>query len=144
MFLFFVVVFFFCCFLLFNFQDRTHGIWKFPGQGSNWSCSCQPTETQDPSHVCDLHHSSQQRRIPNSLIKDRDRNPHPQLDSFLLCHNGNSGFHLLLKNFYFFFILRIILMGIEFWVDSFVFFPFSTVEMSFCCFLVCIVSNENN
>ena len=24
------------------FFSCTHGIWKFPGQGLNWSCSCQP------------------------------------------------------------------------------------------------------
>jgi len=30
-------------FFLFFFHDLTCGIWKFPGQGSNWSCSCQPT-----------------------------------------------------------------------------------------------------
>ena len=27
----------------FPFECHTCGIWKFPGQGSNWSCSCQPT-----------------------------------------------------------------------------------------------------
>ena len=27
---------------LFVFQGRTGGIWKFPGQGSDWSCSCWP------------------------------------------------------------------------------------------------------
>ena len=32
---------FFC--LFFAFLGRTHGIWKFPGQGSKWSCSCWPT-----------------------------------------------------------------------------------------------------
>ena len=30
------------------------------------------TETQDPSHVCDLHHSSQQCWIPNPQSKARD------------------------------------------------------------------------
>ena len=25
------------------FQGCTHGIWRFPGQGSNWSYSCWPT-----------------------------------------------------------------------------------------------------
>ena len=28
---------------LFNFQCCTHGMWKFPGQGLNWSNSCWPT-----------------------------------------------------------------------------------------------------
>ena len=30
------------------------------------------TATQDLSHICDLHHSSQQRRILNPLSKARD------------------------------------------------------------------------
>jgi len=30
------------------------------------------TATQDPSHVCDLHHSSQQCQILNPLSKARD------------------------------------------------------------------------
>ena len=29
--------------LSFSFYSYSHGIWKFPGYGSNWSCSCQPT-----------------------------------------------------------------------------------------------------
>ena len=29
--------------------------------------------TQDPSHVCDLHYSSQQRQILNLLSEDIDR-----------------------------------------------------------------------
>ena len=29
---------------IFNFfQSHTCSIWRFPGQGSNWSCTCQPT-----------------------------------------------------------------------------------------------------
>ena len=31
------------------------------------------TTTLDPSHVCDLHHSSWQRWIPNPVIEARDR-----------------------------------------------------------------------
>ena len=30
--------------LFFTFQGRTHGVWRFPGQGLN------------QSHICDLHH----------------------------------------------------------------------------------------
>ena len=33
----------------------------------------QPQPTQDPSHVCNLHHSSQQRQILNSLSEARDQ-----------------------------------------------------------------------
>ena len=31
------------------------------------------TAMQDPSHLCDLHHSSRQCRILNPLIEARDR-----------------------------------------------------------------------
>ena len=31
------------------------------------------TSTQDPSLICNLHHSSQQRQIPNPLSEARDR-----------------------------------------------------------------------
>ena len=33
----------------------------------------QTTATQDPSHVCDLYHSSQQHWIPDLLNEARDR-----------------------------------------------------------------------
>ena len=47
---------------------------EFPGQGSNQSYSCQPIPQPhqwDLSCVCDLHHSSQQHWIPESLIEAR-------------------------------------------------------------------------
>ena len=28
--------------LFLSFQGHTHGLWRFPGQESNWSCSCRP------------------------------------------------------------------------------------------------------
>ena len=31
------------------------------------------TATTDPSHICDLHHSSQQHQIPNPLSEARDQ-----------------------------------------------------------------------
>ena len=50
--------FFLCSFVsyfillsLLSFQGHTHGIWQFPGQGSNRSCSCQPTSL---SHKCQI------------------------------------------------------------------------------------------
>ena len=51
-------------------------LWKFPGQGSNQSYSCQPMPqpaTWDPSCICNLHHSSWQYWIPNPLSEARDR-----------------------------------------------------------------------
>ena len=35
------------------------------------------TAARDPSRICDLHHSSRQHRILNSLSKARFSNPHP-------------------------------------------------------------------
>ena len=48
---------FVCLFL--SLKGHTHGIWRFPSQGSNWICShTTATATRDPSHVCGLHHSN--------------------------------------------------------------------------------------
>lgn len=33
------------------FYSRTCSIWKFPCQGSNWSCCCQPTPQPQPWHL---------------------------------------------------------------------------------------------
>ena len=41
--------------------------------------------TPDPSHVCDLHHSPQQHRIPNPLTKARDRT-HILMDTSWVCY----------------------------------------------------------
>ena len=53
--LFFLLLFFFFFFFFFlAFQGRTHGIWKFPGWGSNRSYSCQPQplrEARDQTYV---------------------------------------------------------------------------------------------
>ena len=46
------------------------------------------TATQDPSHVCDLHHSLQQHWILDSLSEARDRT-HILMDN-RMSHNRNS------------------------------------------------------
>ena len=51
------------------------------------------TEPRDPSHVCDLHHSSRQRRILNPLSEAGDGSPIlMDTSQFLLSlgHNRNS------------------------------------------------------
>ena len=78
-------------FSLFYFarQGCACSIWRFLGQGLDWSYSClttpQPQQHQvDPSCFCDLHHSSRQHQIIY---------PHPHgywLDLFLLSYKGNS------------------------------------------------------
>ena len=42
------------------------------------------TAMPDPSHVCDLHHSSWQRQILNSLSEARDRT-HVLMDANWVC-----------------------------------------------------------
>ena len=52
-------------------------MWKFPGYGSNQSCSCRPTPQPEQHRiqaaVCDLHHSSWQCWILNPLSEARDQ-----------------------------------------------------------------------
>ena len=60
------------------------------------------TETQNPSLICELHHSSQQRRIPNPLGKAGDRTCgllDPSQDCSPLSHEGNFLTFRVLKNF---------------------------------------------
>ena len=50
------------------------------------------TATPDLSHICNLHHSSQQRRILNPLSEARDRTC-ILMDTSQICllsHDGNS------------------------------------------------------
>ena len=59
------------------------------------------TAMLDLSHVCDLHHSSRQRRILNPLSEARDR-IHILMDTswvrYLLSHDGNSAKTVNLKS----------------------------------------------
>ena len=41
---------------------------------------------QDPSHVCDLHHSTRQRRILNPLNEARDQT-HVLVDTSRVCYH---------------------------------------------------------
>ena len=63
--------------VFFWWGGHTHGIWKFPGEGSKSELELlaytQLTAMQDPSHVCDLHHSSRQCRILNPLNEASDQ-----------------------------------------------------------------------
>ena len=51
------------------------------------------TETQDPSHICDLYHSSRQCQILNPLSQGSNRQPHvPWLALFpLRCDRNSQG-----------------------------------------------------
>ena len=47
------------------------------------------TATRDPSHNCNLHHSSWQHRIPSPLSEARDRTP-ILMDTSLICFHGST------------------------------------------------------
>ena len=49
------------------------------------------TATWDPSHVCDLHHSSRQRRIPNPLSEARDRTCNLMVPGRIRCRCTTTG-----------------------------------------------------
>ena len=48
------------------------------------------TATRNPSHICDLHHSSEQHWIPNRVIEARDQICILVDPSRVYFHNGNS------------------------------------------------------
>ena len=49
------------------------------------------TATQDPSHVCHLHHSSEQCQILNSLIEARDQTHNLVVPSQIFSHCTTTG-----------------------------------------------------
>ena len=63
-------------FLSFPFYRHTCGIWKFLGEGLNWSCSYRSTTTAtamwDLSCICDLYRRWQPHQILNPLSNARD------------------------------------------------------------------------
>ena len=54
------LIWFFVC-LFVCFKGRRCSIWRFPGQGSNWSYSCRPTPHH--SNTRSLPHSEPQREL---------------------------------------------------------------------------------
>ena len=78
-------------FLLFCFLAYTCGIWKFPGEGSKWSYSCRLPRPQ----IRGIQATSviYTTLDPRPTERGQGSNLHPygyRLESFLLCHNGNS------------------------------------------------------
>ena len=56
------------------------------------------TATWDPSHICELHHSSWQCQILNPLSKARDQTCNLMVPSHICfppCHDGNSSISFL-------------------------------------------------
>ena len=93
-----IPLFFFFCFLgthLQHVEDPSLGV-KLELQLLGYTTA---TATQDPSHVCDLQHSSQPCQILNPMSEARDQ-AHILMDTNQVCnllsHNGNSKiYHIL-------------------------------------------------
>ena len=61
-------------FLVFFFRATAYGGSQARGRiGAKPLVYTTARATPDPSHVCDLHHSSQQRQILNALTEARDQ-----------------------------------------------------------------------
>ena len=83
-------------FFFFFFQCRRHGIWRFPGQGSNWSYGCRPTPQpqqhwiQAASAAYTTAHGKA-RPLTHEQGQGLNLCAHGyQSDSFPLYHNGSS------------------------------------------------------
>ena len=81
----------------FAFQGHICGIWKFPGQGSNQSCSFWPTPQPQQ---CQIQVTSATYITAHSNTGSLTHRAKPgiepaSMDSFLLRHNGNSSQLLL-------------------------------------------------
>ena len=77
------LVFFFVFFAFSRATPTAYG----GSQAKGWNIALATslhTATQDPSHVCDLHHSSRQRQILNLLSKGRDQTRNLMVPS-LIC-----------------------------------------------------------
>ena len=68
-------MFYFYLFLIFVFLGPQPQHMEVPRLGIELELQllAYPTATRDPSHVCDLHHSSQQCQILYPLSEARDR-----------------------------------------------------------------------
>ena len=101
---------FFVCFLFLSFRaaPATYiGSQARAQIGAKLQADTTATATPDLSHICDLHHSSQQRQILNPLSKARDQTCNFMLPSRILrSHDQNpceSVFVLQISSFVSFF-----------------------------------------
>ena len=99
--------FYFFIYCLLCFEGCPHGIWRFPGQGTNWSCSHQPMPEPQQHQILaafatyTIAHGS--IRSLNPLNEAGDRTLNLTVPSWIrqpLSHNWNSFFNLFifLKN----------------------------------------------
>ena len=91
-------------FVFFWFLGPCLGHMEVPGLGIELELQLPAyttaTATQDPSCICDLHHSSWQYQILNPLSKARDRTRNLMIPSWIrqpLSHNRNSQVLLFIK-----------------------------------------------
>ena len=101
-FFFFFFFFFFCL-----FWCSTHGIWRFPGQGWNRSCSHRPMAEPQQCQIqaTYLYHSSWQCQRLNPLSKAKDRTHNLMVPGQIhkpLSHDRNSLNRLFLKSSFLF------------------------------------------
>ena len=83
-------------FFFWSFQGCTPGIWRFPGQGSNWRCCCRPMP--GPQH-CQIRAAFAIYTTAHSNTESLTRWARPGIEPatswfldriILLCHDGNS------------------------------------------------------
>ena len=95
--------FFFFFFFFWFLGHRQHMQVPSLGVESELQLPAYATATQDPSHVCDLHHSSQQSQILKPLSKVRDQTHNfmaPRWIGFCCTTTGTPQFaNILLRNF---------------------------------------------
>ena len=80
------ISFFLSFFIFCLFQGHSYGIWRFPGQGSNVSCSHQPMPEPQPLRIRaeSKTYTTAHSNIGSLTARGRGQNPQPhssQLDS---------------------------------------------------------------
>ena len=92
----FIYLFIFCFF--FRATPKAYGSFQTRGQIRATAACLHHITIQDPSHVCNLHHSSQQRQILNPLREARDQTHNLLVPSLISFHCTTIGtliiFHL--------------------------------------------------
>ena len=93
--------FFFLSFVFFRATPTAHAGSQARGP-IGVTAYARATATPDPSRVCDLHHSSRQRRIFNPLSKARDQTRNLMVPSWIHFHCTTTGtptrYYIMLYN----------------------------------------------
>ena len=90
-----LIIWFISFFFFFPFQGHTCSIWKFPELGVKLELPLPAYTTAtamlDPSHICNLHHSSWPHRIFNPRSEARDRTHSLMVPSQIHFHCATTG-----------------------------------------------------